>query len=57
MEPSMGLLLNLHLRNGNCHRRGIHRHFARECIVPHLIQKNNVVQQANLVQNEMFQLF
>lgn len=44
-------------RNGNCHRCGIYRQFARECIAPHLIQESNVVQQANLVQNEMFQLF
>ncbi len=56
----MGLLLNLHLtskRNGKYYRCGIYGHFAKKCMAPHLTQENNVVQQAKLVQNEMFQLF
>jgi hypothetical protein len=38
-------------------RCGIYGHFARECTTPHSIQENNVMQQANLVQNKMLQLF
>jgi len=61
MEPFMGLLLNLDLRNPKKMKIAIdvgYMNTLQGSVLCHILfKKTKLVQQANLVQNEMFQLY
>jgi hypothetical protein len=61
MEPFMGLLLKLDLRNPKKMEIAIdvgYMNILQGSVLRHILfKKTKLVQQANLVQNEMFQLY